>query len=873
MHHSYIHPSGLTVHHQLITGSPLTSIQLWFDVGSIDDPPSQEGTAHFLEHMLFKGSRNDPEGKISESIEKLGGEINAFTTFDHTAIHLTVLTEGADSALGMICDAGFSPALDGQQVESERKVILEEIFRNLDDSNYRFGAAVQKAIYRGHPLSNPITGTPESVKSITPSSMREYCEEFFTPENARLVIVGGMSAAEAQESLDEIFVSRLPELAFQRRAKKSRFLPSLKNQRITNSQAPEALVVASDLSYDRVEMIFPAPAFADRDCLPLSIAAFILAQSDSAPLNQFFCEQLKVATQTNCSLNVNAYAGTWSITAIPGEGKLGEVITAFRQFILRLRSGEFFQKYDMEIIKSSYKVERLLELQTVEQRAASLGGAAGQIGGLFYSDHLSLEIEQVTVEAVQKAVKRWICPDAAIMAILSPTPRKKVLEKAKLWRQTKPRGDSSAIAEKKDAPPPQKTMNSPITKLPLSNGHTLIHLKRSDLALTSLVAVAEGGLRAEKKGQAGFQSFAATLTGQQTSDMSPTEFNDFLNKRAAQVEGFSGKDTTGLQVLAMSENFNEVLTPALKSFFELDVSPSFFELTQSRFLQSIDAQYDHPSALAMAMAQRKTFGQHHYSRMIHGLREDVENMGGHALQNDFRNYCRTNNWVFSVVSDIPAERIAASLEQIIGTLKLKGGGFRPTICEHKFSDLGTHGPVDRQQSHSISARPGPTWAVNQRDVYDLLSAIIGGGGGALFKKLRDELGLVYTVTPLLICGKEKGLFGTYFAASPKNKQQAVDAIQDEYAVYRKVGFSEEDLLRGRLMIKAQEASEKQHLETVSLNLALRELLGSAAEDYWHKEQRVEKIMLDEFNQKVAEIFEESSWSWVHVEAPEGKPPA
>jgi zinc protease len=871
MHHSYIHPSGLTVHHQLIAASPLTSIQLWFDVGSIDDPKNHEGTSHFLEHMLFKGSRNDPKGNISENIEKLGGEINAFTTFDHTAIHLTVLTQGAETALGMICDAGFSPALDGQQVESERKVILEEIFRNLDDSNYRFGAAVQKEIYRGHPLSHPITGTPESVKLITQQSMREFCEEYFTPENARLVIVGGMSADEAQKSLDEIFVSSLPELACQRRAKKNRLLPSLKNRRHSDSQGPVALVVASDLSYDRVELIFTAPAFADRDCLPLSIAAFILAQSDSAPLNNFFCEHLKVATQTNCSLNVNAYAGTWSITAIPGEGKLGEVITAFQKFIERLRSGEFFQKYDMEIIKSSYKVERLLELQTVEQRAASLGGAAGQIGGLFYSDHLSLEIEQVTIDAVQKAVERWVSPDSAVLAVLSPSPREEVLEKTKLWSQTKSSEDSSSIAEKKHPALPPKTQSSQITKIPLSNGHTLIHLKRSELALTSLVAVAEGGLRAEEKGQAGFQSFAATLTGQQTSDMSQTEFNDFLNKKAAQVEGFSGKDSTGLQMLAMSENFDEIFSPALKSFFEFEISPSFFELTRSRFLQSIDAQYDHPSALAMAMSQRKIFGQHHYSRMIHGLREDIENMESKALQDQFRHYCSTNKWVFSVVSDIPAERIAASLEQLIEKLMLKGGRFRPTLCQHQFPDPDIKGAGDRQQSHSISARSGPTWAVNQRDVYDLLSAIIGGGGGSLFKKIRDELGLVYTVTPLLICGKEKGMFGTYFAASHENKQKAVDAIQKENALYRKVGFSEEDLLRGRLMIKAQEASEKQHLETVSLNLALREVLGGSAEDYWHKEQRIEGISLHDFNEKAAEIFDENAWSWVHVEAPAGEP--
>ena len=73
------------------------------------------------------------------------------------------------------------------------------------------------------------------------------------------------------------------------------------------------------------------------------------------------------------------------------------------------------------------------------------------------------------------------------------------------------------------------------------------------------------------------------------------------------------------------------------------------------------------------------------------------------------------------------------------------------------------------------------------------------------------------------------------------------------------------------MIKAQEASEKQHLETVSLNLALREVLGGSAEDYWHKEQRIEGISLHDFNEKAAEIFDENAWSWVHVEAPAGEP--
>lgn len=190
--------NGLVVLAEARDRRPL-SLGLWVRVGSRDEPEERSGAAHFLEHLLFKGTSHRSAFQIAEEIDSLGGVVNGATHEEYTLYYVNVLSEHAEKALDILADLVQNPLLRAEDIEREKGVVLEEI-RMVEDNPQEkvFDLFIERSWRDGHPLTRPVLGRAETVKGLSRAAILNQFA-FYAPENMSLVGVGGLEFEELME--------------------------------------------------------------------------------------------------------------------------------------------------------------------------------------------------------------------------------------------------------------------------------------------------------------------------------------------------------------------------------------------------------------------------------------------------------------------------------------------------------------------------------------------------------------------------------------------------------------------------------------------------------------------------------------------------
>lgn len=186
-------PSGLRVVTEQLPGSRSAAVGMWVAVGSRDEPAAMAGAAHYLEHLLFKGTARRSAAAIAEEIDAVGGELNAFTTKEHTCYHAHVLDCDLDLAVDLVCDVLGDALLDPEDVELERGVVLEELAMRDDDPEDALHDEFCAALFGSHPLGRPVLGTEESVTGMSREALHRFYRTRYTPHRMVLTVAGNVS--------------------------------------------------------------------------------------------------------------------------------------------------------------------------------------------------------------------------------------------------------------------------------------------------------------------------------------------------------------------------------------------------------------------------------------------------------------------------------------------------------------------------------------------------------------------------------------------------------------------------------------------------------------------------------------------------------
>lgn len=297
--------NGLTVALQANRQAPVVSSAIWYRAGTRDEPVGHGGTAHFLEHMMFKGSQSYGPGEIDRRTQALGGANNAFTGHDTTVYYFQFAADRWTAALGFEVDRMTGLRLEPAEVESERRVILEEIGMYEDDPWDSLGQRVEAALYLPHPYGRPVLGTREELLATGPNELRAFHGRFYTPGNAVLVIAGDFGEPErALDAVAETFgaVPATPE-------------PPRPDAAPATPAPGVTRVVRHKGEAGRMLLAAPAPAAGDPDLPALRLAVAVLGVGRGSRLYRDLVDEKQLCAWSAVGLAESIDPGSFSVSA------------------------------------------------------------------------------------------------------------------------------------------------------------------------------------------------------------------------------------------------------------------------------------------------------------------------------------------------------------------------------------------------------------------------------------------------------------------------------------------------------------------------------------------------------------------------------
>lgn len=319
--------NGLPVHTIALPGTRALTVLVAFDAGARNERPEENGMAHFLEHLVFKGGEKYPTYKhVNETAERLGGVLNAYTSHDVVAFHITVRAESAPEAIDLLSDFVARPRLDPEELDRERGVVIQEINRAYDQPSTVAEYLIDRAAFGEHPLGRTVLGPEENLRSFTREGIVAFRERRWAGARGGAFLVGNLDHLPSPEVVQECF-ARFPAL------------PEPEPYEPAGEFAPEILVEERDTNQSHLRMIYrPALPVEDvRKRAALSIYATLLGGSMGSRLFEEIREKR--------GLCYSVYAADHAFADVPilqlGSGlessKCIEAYTRMREIVEELR--------------------------------------------------------------------------------------------------------------------------------------------------------------------------------------------------------------------------------------------------------------------------------------------------------------------------------------------------------------------------------------------------------------------------------------------------------------------------------------------------------------------------------------------------------
>ena len=390
--------------------SPIVSFQVWYRVGSRDEQRGATGIAHFLEHLMFKGTPTHGARQFARLVEENGGQDNAFTSQDVTSYYVNIAADKVDLVIDLEADRMQNLLLDAKEIGSEREVVIEgRRTRTEDDPGGFLGEEVSSIAFKAHPYGAPIIGWMEDIKRITPEEIRAFYKTYYVPNNALVVAVGAFKANELLEKIKRRF-GRIP------RGKVPP--PMLAVEPPQNGE--RRVTVTKQAQLPIVYLAWHVPNQKSDDAAALELLSTILAGGRASRLYRDLVYQRQLALEAGgdysyFSIDPNLF---W-FWATPMPGQTPEKLEA--ELIAHMERLKTEPVTDEELARAKNQMEAAFVYQedSIHQRASMLARFE-LIGGFALKESFVAKIRAVTAADLTRVARTWFGPDKKSVGVLLP---------------------------------------------------------------------------------------------------------------------------------------------------------------------------------------------------------------------------------------------------------------------------------------------------------------------------------------------------------------------------------------------------------------------------------------------------------------------
>lgn len=825
----------------------VASIQLWVAAGAAGERKREHGCAHLLEHMVFKPFKPAP-GADSESldlagvIERLGGDVNAFTSHDETVFHATVPADAFEQAIEVMVGSLIGREFDAAELAREQEVVVEEIRQYADDPSACSVQTMMADLYADHPYARPVLGEESEVCALTAGSLQGWARRQHRGERVVLVVAGPLAFEQVEASARRL----LGGLPAGRRAR-ARPQPAALSEpriRVSRGDVQEAYLRLGWLGGNALQI----------EGVALDVAAIALGQGESSRLATGVRRRARLVSDAYASYMTGLASGTFMISAQADADAVEGATAALLDEIEALARAplELEEFGRARALLQSSLVYRRETVQGQAHALAYFSAASGRLGA--ETEYFEI-LASLTPERVREVCARFLRRECSAITILVPRTRVDA-------RTAKAMARRISRSCQADATGTRKTLRRPPTRDSLGTWHAthrsgLRVVARPDPSLGIVAGwlVWPGGLRLESARDAGISSLTGGLLNRGSSSRDGDTLAREIEGLAAVLDGFSGHNSIGLQTESLAEHFSPVLARALECVVDPSFAPDEIDEARRIVVADLDADADDPGHLAYRQMLAALYGAHPYGRDLRGNHTSLARFD-HAkiARNWTRNY-PIGRAVLSLAGDFDLDVVLAQIDQHLDAL---GGdeadgevapldGPAPMPAWPGGPPKWPRRPIERvierkrEQGQCVIGFPGLSLGDADGAALDVLCSVLGGQAGRLFESLREREGLVYQVGASSSEHIDAGHVVFYAAASQDKLDAARAAIEVQIARIIAEPIDTSELDRAKRYLVGQFESGLQRRSRVASRMVFGEAYGLGVSYYLRYPERVQAV--------------------------------
>jgi len=778
-------PNGQTLIVQEVRNNPIVTIDTWVRTGSINETESNSGVAHFLEHLFFKGTKKHPVGEFDRILESKGAIINAATSKDFTHYYITIPSEYFNTALDLHADMLTNPQIPRKELEQERKVVLEEISKDLNTPAKKVYNNLNEMMYSHHPYKRKVIGSADVISTIRREEILDFFNNYYTPSNMVTVVVGDIDTSKVIEQVSKAFDTTCKKPIKKHFRKEFPLFAQKRKIEYLDTQSGYMMIG------------FRGVNISDNDTFALDVLAEILGGGKSSKFYRNIKEQKGLAFSINASNGSYRDDGIFYINANYAPISSEKLEKAIFDEI------NYIQKYgvteeELNIAKKTIEQDTYYARESTSNISSELGYIYTLTNSSDLYENYVNNIKKVSITDVQRAAQRFLGINKSAVSIALPKKMENLETKAEIKHTAQKISESNGTI-----------------KYLIDNNSTLLINKHENNDIIAMTIIAKGGEFIEKVTGEGTLTAGVLLKG--TKKYSSQELAQLMEENGIKIEPKCSEDTfvihvqtTTAQIELTTEILNEVLNNALFDDYEI-------EKKRTEILNRIRQQRDIPMNIALEDFKTLIFENSVYSHTNKILEKSLPLVTRENIVNYYNKIFDSKNIIISINGNVNTE----NLIQNFGTIFKDKNQPMFNYSNYKVTKLTTPKIVSKTINDLQTAWLFLGWQTNgvnnPKDFVTLkvINTILGDGmSSRLYKNLREQDGLAYQLGSSYAPKALGGAFLTYIGTNPDTLEYSRNKIKAEIERLKMEFVSDTELqeskdrLKGSFIIALETNAEK-----------------------------------------------------------------
>lgn len=877
--------NGLKILLRQNLNSPLISWQLWYKVGSRNEKDSLTGLAHYLEHMMFKGTKEFKKGEISQAILLHGGIFNAFTSDDYTAYYENFSPENLELAIKIESDRMKNAKLDPKEIELERSVIISELEGGENNPQTLLYQSLKSNAYKVHKYRNPIIGWKDDLYNIDHESMKEFYDSYYAPNNAVAILAGNFDKKTALELIEKYFGKYKPNKVLYNKAS-TKEPPQKEIREVTLRYGGQSKLLA---------LAFHIPEFSNIETPSLHILGDLLSSGSNSRLNRKLVDEglaIKVSAYAEASLDPGIFR---IIINLPLKVNEDEVLKIVLNELESLKHSENILSDELNLAKARAEASAIYDRDGIYEEALQIGYFEAISND--WTSYLSWEekLSNVSKEDISSVTKKYFKKENMTTVKLLPEKASDSLvylsdenfndfmplEQAygaasiepldpkdleKLLLKSRPKFSKEYV--KKFA---NSKLNLGLNKIDISKiyeGSRLFLKEDHSLPIVYMnLALYAGSLKdLDEDSKTGLAYITAEMLERGTLKRDKYEIADFLDLYGAEISFNNKKESTWIEIGLLSKHKDKVLNLLREMLMEPAFDPEELEKLKNEVVAKIQLEDEYLSKVVSREFRRAIYPVAHPFRPKSTAEriESILSITVDDLKFFYKKYFSPKNLNISVVGDIKEDVLLKDLELLFKDWNINAPlSSRPSIdkveiCEPQNIEIKRE---NKTQSQIILGHAGFLKRTDP-DFYSLLigNYILGGNplSSRLGKIVRDEHGYVYNVNSSFSASLGAGAFTIQLGVNPSNVDDAIKLTKKITNDFVKNGITETELLATKSYLKgsfaARNLSSNEEICDSLAQMLIYELDSTYIENY---AQIIDSVTIEDVNKVIKKyIFPE-----------------